>query len=367
MARLWDTGFEHGDLDLEFDYRADQNAVETLSQTDGVRTGDYSYQIALTAGAVGDHYGYGAVVLDETDEIYVRTAFTITESPSNEDGVYATYLAFCDGDGDVQFSLGHTANTLRPLILSGYGGLLGYGGTALGTASMVLRQYQTNLVECHYKLHDSAGTCTVRINGIQVFDYGGQTRYAGGTAIEVVRFGYQREAAPVEYQFVIQHDDCAINDTSGSIQAGWPGAGGILFLPPVDYGSKTNWIASTGGADQWAMVDEIPADGTATYNYSSGTVADTIDLFEIQDLPSDVDEVVLLWITHQSMLATAGSAQIGGQYLSGTVESTSGTQILTNTTAELHREGPIYLDPNTAGSAWTPASVNAMEAGYTTL
>jgi len=373
MARLWSVGFESGESDQEISYSwTGIGSSWEISSSEGVRTGNYSAKFSIGTGSIGTPGAYVALVLDSgVTEIYARTCMTLLGRPvgAADEPYDPIYLSFNDADGDTHCSLGWEEGTLRPTLWRGDGsGPMGYNSTKIDTASgFSFKQYRTHLIEVHVVLHDTSGEVQVRVDGIEVIDFSGNTKGASGSTIDVIRVGQSRDFASAE-SYTLAHDDIGINDTTGSDQASWCGAGGILFLPANGAGPVTEWTVSDGGSNNYEMVDDVPADGTATYNYTAGTASGNKDLFAITDLPSTVDEIVLAYMQFQPFLAAAGSVDMLTKYRcgsagAGTTEYTGGTSIVVWTDADWQLHGPIYDNPFT-GIDWTPAEIDAIIAGY---
>ena len=107
------------------------------------------------------------------------------------------------------------------------------------------------VVEVHWVIGET-GTIEVKVDGEIDSSYSGDTRFGAAASVDEVRLsslGY--------------FDDFAINDTTGSVDNSWCGAGKVYYMPAAS-DTSTQWTPSAG-SDNYAMVDEAPHDSDTTY------------------------------------------------------------------------------------------------------
>lgn len=223
------------------------------------------------------------------------------------------------------------------------------GSTVIATSDGTHRLRSTiwSYVEIEVTIDDSSGTVKMWIDGIQVCNVSGADTETGGTGI--VR---EFTICPTNgLDSAVDLDDLYITDGTrlGECQ--------VVDLAPTSDGSPNTWVASTG-TDEFAMVDESPANSDTDYIQTS-TAGDK-SFFGLSDLAAQFDTVhavgVMAWMRKTD--GTARSAR--GKIRSNTDEGDAAT--LTLTTSYLTSYGLFNTDPQ-GGGAWTPTRVNALESG----
>lgn len=127
------------------------------------------------------------------------------------------------------------------------------GSTLVATASVSLPLNVWGLVEVHYKCHDSAGSLEMRLDGVDVASYAGDTKPGADAEVDNVYF---TGATSLSYYL----DDLALDD------ADWVGDGYVEYLSDAGNGAASQWTGSDGNqVDNYQMTDEIPPDGDTTY------------------------------------------------------------------------------------------------------
>lgn len=126
-------------------------------------------------------------------------------------------------------------------------------------SSLVLQLDTAYLFEIYIKISATVGRVVVKVDGIIVIDYTGNT---GTTLINGLYFGN-----PAYYYFFI--DDLAMNDISnddGKNDNSWCGDGTIRKIVAIEDGLVSDFHGSDGNdVDNFEMVDEFPNDGDTTY------------------------------------------------------------------------------------------------------
>lgn len=254
----------------------------------------------------------------------------------------------------------------RPRILiSGDGGATVHLGVGLNNNSVVLFRgnfatyltgasgvFAANVfyyIEISATIHDTTGTCEVRVNGSSVINFTGDTRNGGGSTIDTVSF---LSYSGAYYTYV---DDFYICDDSGAAPYNtFLGDIRIHTLSPSGAGSLTQMTPSSGA--NYTTVDELPYSGTDYVRGSAGQV----DLYTASDLPAGVGTIY-------GVQANAIVKKTDAGLLSGRTKLKSGTTTVNGATTVL---GTVdytvtdtrQLNPDTS-LAWTAGDVNALEVG----
>jgi hypothetical protein len=144
-------------------------------------------------------------------------------------------------------------------------------------------------VEMKWLIHETAGLCEVRVNGVTVIDYSGPTHTeqigAPDTNLwNALRIGGVGSQTPPYLELRICDfylADLVSNDADDV--ANFLGDGIIETIVPDGVGASSAWTPSTG--DNWDAVNDRPApDADATYVSTSGLTDK--DTYQYEDIPS---------------------------------------------------------------------------------
>jgi hypothetical protein len=206
------------------------------------------------------------------------------------------------------------------------------------------------LVECYFKLADSGGRWTVKVNGIQEIDFTGDTRNGGASGvIDTLRVGYPGGGWYPNFRI----DDIVFDTTD------WIGdtrIGGTLI---DGAGNSADWTPSAGS--NYQTVDEVP-ESDADYNYIN--TVDQIDTFSVGDVPAEAYAIKCVQVMARAQKEGASTPQniaVGVRPPVGGTDYFSSDQALATVW-----KGHVNLwenNPYTA-AAWTPTEVNSTEIGY---
>jgi len=359
MARRFTTGFELGEV-LEHNGSYGSNGLVDAVVATPVRTGGYAWRPQNLANSVLAYTYCTHTLADDPTELYVRFAFRHTGLEGTVDDSYEAVFAVFDEAGDAHLSLGLAANDFLLRVKTGGTGALGQtGGSVVDTGSAVLTADTWWVIEVYISIANSGGQVTVKVNGATDISYTGDTQVGSTDGIRAFRFGAHGVGnnTGITKKYL---DDIAVNDTSGSQQNSWIGQGGVYLLKPSADGTQNDWTPSAG-ADNYALVDEVPASAT---DYISSDTSTDIDLFELEDLPAEIVDVDLIEALFQAALAETGSNSVkhlirhSGTNYDGDTEAI----VTVDPNYALYKSAPVYEVLGSSG-AWTPAQVNALESG----
>ncbi len=199
---------------------------------------------------------------------------------------------------------------------------------------------------------DSGGTGIVRLDGVEVINFTGDTKDAHERYGSVL-------LRPYTFSDTMQFDDWYICDDTGSTNNDFLGDCRVEVLTPNSDASG-NWTANSGG-NLYGMVDAAALDAV---DYIHDTVSGNQALFESNCLSADASygEVLGAMVTCDSqqsgrfmkyakMITQNGSGgviQDSGNFPPGTASPMNSTQIM-------------EVDPD--GAAWTPNTINTFRMG----
>lgn len=234
-----------------------------------------------------------------------------------------------------------------------------YGGdvsTFLGTGSLVHAADQFYYYQFYVKVHDTLGEVTVKIdNNTELTLTGVDTRTdagAGGDTCDRIILNGQT-----------LWDDVIINDTLDTDNVSYPDNLGIEALMPSAAGDNTG--LSRGGTDSganWSQVEERPPNDATDYVFDS--VVNDYDLYNLPSTQWTSVAAVVLPIRAQK--SDAGTASIAHMVkvdtdASGTADTENqGADIAMSNSWIYHTK---YYNRQPGPTSWTPAKVNALQAG----
>lgn len=337
MARVFMTGFENGLSDDLYSFTG------TISTTQK-RTGAYSMYFA-------DRTKMGYISLPAAvTQIYMRVGVYCTGLNQNYGFSGALpYFYFLDSASNVHVALYRNISTGATELKMGLDHRV--GAMASGTA---LSLNAWDCVEIYYKIDDTVGRFTVKVNNNTIIDYTGDTRNAGTADIKFILWNKTNYASE-EGIATGYYDDIAINDVSGAVNNTWIGQGGIRLAFVDGAGANTGLTPSTG--TNWSCVDEIPSSDT---DYVHTITVDAYDLYTLDTSSMPANGVVsaVRWLAKAKL--DAGTASITPVIRS---ESTTEQQTDIGLSSSYSAKSLIMeLDP-IDNAAWTLAKVNALEIG----
>lgn len=219
--------------------------------------------------------------------------------------------------------------------------LRGANVLATGTAVLVLNTWY--YVTIGVTIADAGGRFVVRVNNTNDIDFTGDTKNAGVTVMNNMRF-----LAGTTRQPVI--DDVWVDDATMHTNVK------VVPLTPDGPGAQTQWDV-TGSPTNWQAMGD---DNDATYVTTS--VSGEQDLYTYTDLPANATSVVAVQEIVRGNMVGDGAPTLASlhRHTNGTVSkgSFSGlTGVMGPQPAQLWTVNPA------TGLAWTVADVNAAQFG----
>jgi len=358
MARLAMCGWESGQTSENNNLSVSAtNVFAAASCTLLSRTGLYALRTEYSAYYSTAEISNNFPLLGSPNEVFVRIGLSFPP-----DKVMSTWgihiLRFFDG-GTQQLGIGilNVDGTFQVWRGASSGN---NNGTLLAGGGQLLTYPNWSCLEARVVIHDTAGIVTVWANGLQIINYIGNTRTSGANQITSIRVGAQQAVNDYWMYSKLLLDDFAINDTTGSINNGRIGQGGIFPLFPNADTADKDWARSTG-ANNYSLVNSIPPDEDTTY-VTANSVGDR-DLYEFGNL-TNVNSIDAIAISGRLKTTVGAGAPVGFAMRSG---ATTGDVASHNVTGQWTTfTDVIEADPNTA-AAWTLEAVNSLQAGFTIL
>jgi archaellin len=244
--------------------------------------------------------------------------------------------------GQVQVSIGSKSDGAFELMRS--------SSVVATTAAGLYVANQWYYLEVQTKVHQTAGTLTLRLNGTQIGTFAGDTqtsstnsyvsaiRLATGSANNYFDDLYICAAATTPDPFL---GDCVVE-----------------MLVPNGNGAVNQFAGSDGDSvNNWELVDEVPV---VADTYVVSSTPGHQDLYTLSALAPSTAPVLAV-----SAVATAAKRDVAARALKPLIRrgvTTAGAAQPLLDENYLQVQTVWTVDPET-GSAWTPANVDALQAG----
>jgi hypothetical protein len=230
-------------------------------------------------------------------------------------------------------------------------------GTILGSRVLGVLSEGWNYIEAQATISDTVGVLKVRVNGspTNVINFSGDNRNAGtSTNIDRILIGAFSGSVIIDDLYILNSLGSTNNDFLGEVR--------VATLMPNAVGDSTGspMSPSTGGADNYTMVDEQPY---STTDYVIGDVVGESDLYNIESLPVTPTTIFGVQTNVIAAKDDAGARSVIP------LMKTNGT-VYDGATSVLSTSYDSYLtmyetNPNTA-AAWTESNINDLQIGAET-
>lgn len=178
-------------------------------------------------------------------------------------------------------------NTVCSVRLTTTGLIEVFTNVIVATSTVAVQAETWNYYEVEYMPHNTAGYIKVRLNGVEVLSFSGDT-YSGSssTAVNTVTLPYRDKHASNESFGGIYLQDLYVCDKTGPAPFNAPlGDVAVDRLTPLADGQVSGWQGYDGdNVDNFRNVIGSPDPNLAVYNEAS--VANTLDLYQFSSLPA---------------------------------------------------------------------------------
>ena len=333
MARIFTEGAEKKDMsffDVYYNCR-----VGTAP-----RSGYYSYYF--------NRYEEGVRSLPSLSELYYRFAIRLR---NNFWTIPRSLIAFTASDHVNQHIVGLRLVGGRLKVRLG-GNRDGSGSTEYDTDNFVMIKDVYYLIELYLKIDSTNGRVIVKLDGVVIFDYTGNTLFHSATAATRLYHSTGHEDIDI--------DDLALNDTTGTEDNAWCGDGRVIPLLPNGAGDSTQ-LSVYGATSNYQAVDE-GMNGNGDTDYVYGNTVGYKDLYNIGNLNiPDGSEIKRVWVTAAARNTTASGGKIALGIKSGTTEDWSNDITLGLNYANY--DGKIYTKNPATNNAWTKNDIDNLQIG----
>jgi len=230
------------------------------------------------------------------------------------------------------------------------------GAVVVATSVRALTGGTFQYLEFKHTVDPAAGLLEVRLNGVVIATFTGNTRATANTSANGIGIGQFNAGFSAINTFV---DDIYILDGTGIApnNAYW-GDTAINMLKPSGAGNYTNWATLVGAATHWQAVTEVPPDEDTSY------VADAVgsdeDSYTFGDLAITSAVINGIQVCIRAREDLVGGTQIKRLYRNSATDDLGAALTLT-TSYQYFFE--IMPTDTIASAAWTVATINSAEFG----
>lgn len=321
---------------------------------------DFLRKWSSSSGLAGQFIGAGFARQQPGQGLKLQSSWSAAKTrPGSNTDTFIVGFAF-------QWSLANVAMTLLTFLdgateqvsvrtdVSGHL-LFNRGATNLATSTNVLSANTWYYLECKTKVHGSAGTYEVRINGTATNWIPAATgKNTQSTAnAQITGFQVQNSGG----SGIVYIDDLYAADTTGSANTDFLGPQMIFVSRPMAAGNYAQWTPNFGA--NFGNVNEIFPDGDATFNQDS--TAGHIDSFLMSDVPIASGTITAIQHVIYAKQDSGAQRTIASVQRESTTDYVGANVNLT--TSYLYYLEVKDVDPATS-AAYTINNFNGAEFGY---
>jgi hypothetical protein len=302
-----------------------------------------------TGGVAGRYGGQAFRLGDSVWSPFVRTYFNdnlYLQTATIAFALFPYYVPNASGHGQF-IRLMHGESAQFGMSISDIGEVKIWRGNTMVAASApnIIKTQDWHYLEMEYVGHTTAGRATVYLDGVEIIDFRGNTQASAPYGFNGLHLNGGNVSS-------FCYDDMYVIDEATRI-----GERRIETLRPNGDISGNQFLPSTGSTGFNMLDDEF----VSVDDFVSATALGAKDLFNFTNLtttPNKIDAIQLnVWATKTD----AETRQMRTLVKSGSVETESGDYNLP--TNHLNMNRIENKDPAT-NEPWTPAGVNAVQAGY---
>lgn len=245
------------------------------------------------------------------------------------------------GDGGATEHLRINTNSARVYVTR--------GGTEIATANYGTTANVAAYYEVEATISDTVGIVKVKVNGVTLIDFVGDTKNAGtSTNIDMI--------SSASGGYLCTYDDLYIcNDLGSAPQNTFLGDVRVVAIRPTGPGNTTGFTPDSGA--NWSRVNESPP-SAANYVAATAAAKDTYAMADLAATPVVNVLGVRTWCLAKN--PDGGACQIRNVLRSGGTDYVGATVPLGGFDIGIS----TFYEKNPATSAlWTPAEVNGIEVG----
>lgn len=232
-------------------------------------------------------------------------------------------------------------------------------GTLMATTSVVFAPGVWHYLEIKFIPHATAGTVIIRSNEVEVLNFTGVTTVGPNVTLDGIVFNARSGASPgtsVDDMYLLDLVDETA--TAGRANNDWLGDVKVAHLIPTADGATVTMTPSTAGA-HFGLVDETPPNTT---DYVSALGGGSVkDLYGMSDLLPIATVVFGVRVCLYAAKTDAGAASLKTLIRESVGTETAGP-VTPLSVSYAGSAGPFHK-AKAAGGTFTPADINAIQAG----
>ena len=353
MTMILIDGFDHDD-------KQDVWTAQAVNLSTSVkRTGT---RAAINAGAGGPIYAtqYRALGASEIDDgVTMGMAFYLTASGSTSGfsaGAASSGIWF--GEDAVIHLSANFRSDLRTIEL--WRGAQTVGTRLAFTDTNIFTFDTWNYLELGCKIADSGGLGEVRLNGVTVLDFAGDTRNAGTLGV-VNKMGFTGGGDTGSSQTRYYDDVYMLNEQGSAPWNSFLGDTRCYPLYPNGNGNYSQLDGSDGNStDNYLLVDEVGTPSSA--DYVGSMVDGEIDTYAFENMPVGVGTISAVESRIYAAKVETGTKQMRLVVRRSGADATGPDHILAQNSYATYRY-IMQLDPHAGPGPWTITNVDGSEYG----
>lgn len=331
--------------------------VQDASQRWDTWVGGFSYSTSNTASGQGSSAqilvsaGAGQMSIKKfpaQSTLHVGFAF-YADAAANSGFCQPCFTVYGDNAGTRHLWIGYVGSTRKWQARFSQ-----WDGTLLAESTATYAGGSWVFVEAMIVIADSGGRVKLKVDGVTVIDFTGDTKNGGtNSTADAIGFGSLADFGTSTAK--MYYDDLYVFDTSGSTNNDFLGAyHSVIACKPNGAGSSTQWTPSTGS--NYDNVNDVPPSGT---KYNAATASGDRDTYALENLPSG-STVKGIQVVSRMALSGAGSVSAKAAIKAGSTVAYGSSRALTSTVTDYY--DVWETNPDTSAT-WTLSDVNALEAG----
>jgi len=275
----------------------------------------------------------------------------------------ANVTAAQSGNGNYIMNFNDAGYSQIKLCLDNTGALrvLNGSNTVLSTIPGAVTNNVWVHIEVKVTFHGTLGVVTLWLNGVQKINLTGvNTSYSGNNWANTFQIGDGWGfGVNLDWDDVILYDGQTTDANGNPDITGPVGDCNLVWLLPTGAGTTTQWTPDSGS--NYARVNEATPDGDTSYVISQ-TVGQ-IDTYVLADLPGSIVTVKSLATAHYARKDDVGTRAFKSELRSAGGNAVHPTPISPLTSYQYWLSTWGQNPNNGSPIPWTPATVNALEAG----
>lgn len=306
----------------------------------GSHAGDYSPNLGRYGGGCFNRSGTLSSALVTTWPALNRVSVS-----------FAVYLTGVNTDYWFQLTPASGNSPVRFYTNSGSLGLVSVRNNTTEYASFNMPVNQWCRIEIEAYRHASMGTLKIWVDEVLVVNFTGNTGNQDYVGLQIA------------YRMAGRLDDIAVWSHTGAAPNSAPlGDFRIHTLRPIANGNQNDGTP-VGAASNWECVSDPQGGDDDATHVENQNVGD-IDLFQLADLSSTPSAILGAQVYIKARSEASVSRKIQARVRSGSTEVSNGTDLSVPNSGTYSGHSAFFpVDPDT-GASWTPAGINAMEAGW---